>query len=753
MHISIVKNLVLLFLILLVAVAGVLFYFLSIASAETIQADHRAGEFLVKFKNNPEIYKIKTVEEMDIYQVIQNFSSNTLIEFIEPNYIFQATAFPNDPDRPLQYYLSMINAKGAWSKELLAREQEGITRRVTIAILDTGIDTDHPDLKNKIWINTDEIAGNGQDDDSNGYIDDVNGWDFVDRDADPNPSLVNPFDEDAVKHGTIVAGIAAASTNNNLGIAGVGWFVDVMPIRVLDSTGAGDVASVIKAIDYAIANGASVINMSFVGDGESTLLKNAIQKAYDNNVIVVAAAGNTDPGINGVNLNVTKAFPVCYSGTTGENIVIGVASVNSSFKKSSFSNYGDCIDIVAPGESFYSTQVYEPSLASFENAYDGYWSGTSLSAPLVSGTVASIKALRPGFNVAQIQGFLKDSAKDIDSFNSGLENQLGSGLLDFENFVATALGTKEPINESGQVESYVIAGLGYRSFPQVKLLRTDGTEFKAFFAYGPNFNGAINIASGDVNNDGKIEVITSAGEGGGPHVRIFNIEGQVVSQFFAYEEKFRGGINIAVGDIDGDGVDEIVTGAGKGIIPEVKVFDYQGNLISKFLAYGEGFLGGVKVAVGDVDGDGKEEIITGAGAGGGPHVRIFRLDGILVSQFFAYNKNFKGGVNVASGDLHNDGRAEIIVSVETNSVPTVRVFNHRGDILSNFFAFEPNFLLGVHIAVGDADGDGLAEIVAGKSNGGNAEVRVFNIRGVLEASFNAHPASSYLGGVRPAVLE
>jgi len=513
------------------------------------------------------------------------------------------------------------------------------------------------------------------------------------------------------------------------------------------------VFGVIRAIDYAIANGADVINMSFVGDGFSQSLSNAIKKAHDNDIIVIAAAGNTDPKVNGDNLNLTPAYPVCYDGTDLDNMVIGVASVNSSFKKSSFSNYGKCIDLSAPGESFYSTQVFEPGIAGFEKAYDGYWSGTSLSAPLVSGAIATVKALRPGFSTAQIKSFLLDSTRDINSFNSGFENQLGSGLFDFGAFVNLAIGTKEPINPSGQVANYVITGLGFGSFPQIKLLRTDGTEFKSFFAYSPHFNGAVNIATGDVNGDGVTDIITGAGEGGGPHVRIFNVEGQAFSQFFAYEEKFRGGINVAVGDVTGDGKEEIITGAGKGIIPEVKVFDYKGNLISKFLAYGEGFFGGVKVAVGDIDGDGKEEIVTGAGAGGGPHVRVFQSDGQLVSQFFAYNKNFKGGVNVAAGDLHNDGKAEVIVSVEKNSVPTVRVYDHRGNLLTSFFAYEPTFLLGVHIAVGDADGDGVAEIVTGKAKGGDAQIKVFNIGGSLESDFSAYSSNLYSGGARPAILE
>lgn len=745
----VVKKIISVFLLCLLSLNATLFFLPSQVSAQIIAA--QPGELLVTFKNNPELYKFKTTPDQNLDQLIQKYRQRPDVELIEPNFTFTAADFPNDPDRPLQYYLNMINARNAWSQELLVREQESITNHAVLAILDTGIDLNHPDLKSKIWKNIKETATDGKDNDSNGFVDDVTGWDFVDNDNDPSPSLQNPYDEDAAKHGTIVAGIAAAATNNGSGISGVGWFVDIMPLRVLNSSGSGDVFSVVKAIDYAVANGATVISMSFVGNGYSKNLADAIQQAYSKGVIVVAAAGNTDPATNGVNLNTTKAYPVCYDNT--ENIVIGVASISPNYKKSSFSNYGNCIDIAAPGEGIYSTQLFNASVTGFTKAYDGYWSGTSLAAPMVSGALAAARAIRPGFSVGQIRDFLLASAQDVNKYNPGFEGQLGSGLFNFDDFIKAVLGTKEPINNSGQVASYVVAGLGYKSFPQVKIMTSNGLEFKNFFAYDPRFNGPINVATGDVAGDGKSEIVTAAGVGGGPHVKVLNIEGQTLAQFFAYDSKFRGGVNVAVGNIDGFGKQDIVTAPGKGQIPEIKVFDYQGNLISKFLAYDAGFTGGVKVAVGDVDGDGIDEIVTGAGAGGGPHVRVFNAQGTLISQFFAFNQNFKGGVNVAVGDLRNDGKEQIAVAVESNSVPTVRVYNYLGELLTTFFAYEPNFLAGVNIAIGDADGDGLADIVTGKAKGGNAEVNIFNLRGGLKSTFNIKPQGTYTGGVRPAVLE
>ena len=734
--------------LILVFIGVGLFFYSSVTGSQESASDFKAGEFLVKFKGDEQIYKFQTSVDQDIFSIIKNYQNQSEIEYLEPNYLVQATAFPNDPDYPLQGYLNAINIKNAWSKDLLIREQEKISRQSIIAILDTGVDLDHPDLKDKIWLNTDETATNNSDNDRNGYASDVKGWDFVDGDADPNPSFAFGYDESAVKHGTIVAGIAAAASHNQQGITGVSWFSQIMPLRVLDSTGSGDVFSVIQAINYAISNGADVINMSFVGSGFSQSLFNTISRAFLQDILIVAAAGNTDPGVNGVDLDLSRSYPVCYDGA--DNMVIGVASVGQNLAKSNFSNYGSCIDLAAPGESFYSTQAYQQNVSGFTKFYDGYWSGTSLSSPLVSGTLAMIKALRPSLTASEIRDIVLENAKDIDSSNPNYRGKLGAGLLDAGKALEAAL-THRLAGSRGKENNLVIAGLGLGSFPQLKILKTDGSVFKAFYPYSPLFNGPINVAAGDVNGDGQEEVITGAGEGGGPHLRIFNIEGQLISHFFAFDKNFRGGVNVAVADVTGDGVDEIITGLGKGSQPEVKIFDYQGNLIRQFLAYDAAFLGGVKVALGDIDQDGKADIVTGAGAGGGPQVRVFDAQGKLVSQFFAYNQNFKGGVNVAVGDVLGDQAPEIIASIEKNSLPTVRVFNYRGVQLANFFAYDPSFLYGVNLAAGDIDNDGIAEIITGPGIGGQSELKIFDSQGRLKFDILAHE-KTYQGGVRPAMI-
>ena len=644
MKINKITNSFVVFLILVSASLGLFFYKSSFANE--IKQEYVFGEFLVKFKNDEKIYKLKTTDEVNIFSIIKEYQNKPEIEYIEPNFILKATAFPNDPDYRLQYYLNVIGAKDAWSKELLVREQERITRQSIIAILDTGIDLDHPDLKDKIWKNTKEVI-NGRDSDQNGYRDDVNGWDFVDNDADPNPAFSEGYNEEAVKHGTIVAGVAAAVSHNGQGISGMSWHSQIMSLRVLDSTGAGNVYSVIQAIDYAVDNGADIINMSFVGTGYSQSLANAIRNAYNKEILVVAAAGNTDPKINGINLDLSPSYPVCYDGSKVENMVIGVASVSQNLKKSKFSNFGDCIDLVAPGEGFYSTQAYQSNVSGFSNYYDGYWSGTSLSAPLVSGTLGLIKALRPGFSAEQIKNFVLNNTRDITNYDLDYKGELGSGLLDSAKALAAALGKKEPRPVSGEANNYIVAGLGIGSFPQLKVLKTDGSIFKSFYAYSPHFNGAINVAAGDVNGDGNDEIITGAGEGGGPHVRLFKADGTLISQFFAYNKYFKGGVNVAAGDLHGDGIAEIVVSVESNSVPTVRIFNYQGAMLNSFFAYEPNLLVGMNVAVGDIDNNGVSEILTGPSIGGSSLIKVFNLQGKLRYELLAHLQNYKGGARPA----------------------------------------------------------------------------------------------------------
>jgi len=233
-----------------------------------------------------------------------------------------------------------------------------------------------------------------------------------------------------------------------------------------------------------------------------------------------------------------------------------------------------------------------------------------------------------------------------------------------------------------------------------------------------------------------------AGSGGAPIVRVYSPVGNLVASFFAYDPNYRGGVNVAVGDVTGDGIPDVVTGTGPGGGPHVKVFDGRDfSNVGNMFATHSGFRGGVHVAVGDVDGDGKADIITGAGNTGAPQVQVFRgSDYAQIRNFFAYDQGFRGGVNVAAGDVNGDGRADIVAGAGIGGAPHVKVFDGAsGAERLSFFAYESTQTGGVNVAVGDVDGDGRAEIVTGPGIGGGARLRSFDAQtGTPEQSVFAY---------------
>lgn len=185
-------------------------------------------------------------------------------------------------------------------------------------------------------------------------------------------------------------------------------------------------------------------------------------------------------------------------------------------------------------------------------------------------------------------------------------------------------------------------------------------KISSFYPYDKNFNGGINFVVYDINNDGKNEIITGANSGGS-HVRIFDHYGKLISQFFAHDKNTRYGVKIAVSDINNDGINEIITSFGKGMEPIVKIFDIKGNLLTSFLAYDKNFKGGININTSDINNDGISEIITAPASNGGSHIKIFTGNGKLLNQFFAYEKSFKGGFNI-SINTTGDNQKEILIS-------------------------------------------------------------------------------------------
>jgi uncharacterized repeat protein (TIGR01451 family) len=304
----------------------------------------------------------------------------------------------------------------------------------------------------------------------------------------------------------------------------------------------------------------------------------------------------------------------------------------------------------------------------------------------------------------------------------------------------------------------IVTGADAGGGPHVKVFDplTGALRF-SFLAYDAGFAGGVRVAVGDVNGDGVPDIITAAGAGGGPHVKVFNgTDLSVIASFFAYDAAFTGGVFVAAGDVNGDGVADVVTGAGGGGGPHVKVFDGASlgtlggpTVVQSFFAYDASFFGGVRVAAGDTDGQGHADIITAAGPGGGPHVKFFDGQTLAVEQsFFAYDASFAGGVFVAAGDLDNQGHADIITGAGGGGGPHVKVFDgHTLAVEGSFFAFDATFAGGVRVAVANREAAGQLDLIV--SGGAAAPPQVKTFQGGTLApvdSFSAYDPG-FLGGV------
>jgi subtilisin family serine protease len=343
---------------------------------------------------------VETAPGADLAAAAADLAEAPDVEWAEPNYIFRLDSVPNDPYYrtkqsvdakgnyiDLGYPLGLMQMPSAWDYTTGRPE-------VVIAILDTGVDKTHPDLAGGIWTNQAEVDGDeGVDDDGNGFVDDVNGWDFADNDNLP---------DDDYGHGTHVAGIAAARINNGIGIAGMAGGCTIMPVDVF-SGGIGTYDSLIRAIIYATDNGARVINMSLGATSYSRGEQAAVDYAWSHGVVVVASAGNNGRDIS--------FYPAAHAHA------IAVAGTTASDGWSGY-NHGDYVDVAAPGTSVYSTLP--------GNSY-GWKSGTSMAAPHVSGLAALVLSRNPDLTPDQVRGLIEQNAKDLGA--TGWDPYFGHGRI------------------------------------------------------------------------------------------------------------------------------------------------------------------------------------------------------------------------------------------------------------------------------------------------------------------------------------
>ena len=339
----------------------------------------------------------------DPYFVANQLKGSGEIEWAEPKFLYSVDFTPNDPSYGAQSWLNTINAASAWDVTT------GDTS-VVIGIVDTGVDWPHPDLAANIFRNWGEIPGNGIDDDHNGYIDDYHGWDFGGLGNNGTATPDNDPMEDRPDHGTHVAGIASAVTNNGAGIASIGYKCKILPVKTSEddirASGAPLISFGFEGIVYAADMHARVINCSWGGAGYSLLGQEAIDYAYKKGAVVVCAAGNS----NSAGLE----YPADYNG------VLSVAATEINDTKSSFSNYGHGIGVCAPGDNIYST--WQPDTYIYEG-------GTSMASPLAAGVCALVAAKFPQYTAEQIREQVRVNCDDISALNPGYINMLGKGRI------------------------------------------------------------------------------------------------------------------------------------------------------------------------------------------------------------------------------------------------------------------------------------------------------------------------------------
>lgn len=305
--------------------------------------------------------QILKVPNSKVMEKVLAYRAHGSVEYAEPDYIATANEVPNDPSFNQQWGMTQIDAPEAWSATTGSSS-------VKIAILDTGIDIHHPDLDGKITSS-----------DMHNYTD-------------------SPTADDLYGHGTHVAGIAAAETNNDVGVAGVGYNCSLASYKVLNDTGSGAYSWIAEGIMAAADDGVAVINMSLGSKFASSTLQSAVNYAWNKGVVIVASAGNAG--------NSRPSYPAYYTNC------IAVAATDSLDAKASFSNYGSWVDVAAPGVDIYSTMPSEGSEIGLTNY--GLLSGTSMSAPHVTGLAALVKAKRGGTNT-EIRGWIEDSAEPVGS--------------------------------------------------------------------------------------------------------------------------------------------------------------------------------------------------------------------------------------------------------------------------------------------------------------------------------------------------
>jgi subtilisin family serine protease len=664
--------------------------------------------------------------QANLLEIRSILSQNHSVTAIDYNYQVSIEGVPNDPYFNYLWGLNNLGQTGGIvDADIDAPEALDILltgNKPIVAVIDSGIDYNHPDLAANIWTNSGEVPGNGFDDDGNGYIDDFHGYDWSYNDGDP-------MDDNT--HGTHVAGTIGAVRDNGIGIAGVAPNVSLMPLKFLAQNGMGTIEDAAFAVIYATQMGADVINASFGGGGFSQFMYDALAYANNQDVLFVAAAGN-DNNDNDFN----PSFPASYDLPN----IISVAATDYNDQRAEFSNYGfNSVDLAAPGVSIFSTLP--------GNKY-GWYSGTSMASPHVAGAAALLLAQNPSLSALQLKDRLLSTTDPIASMQ-GLS--VTGGRLNLLNAVQTR-DSKRYADFDGDGKTDFLR--------QEKGVWDDDNDNTAgiFFANGdgtfekydltPDWwdlkgDDGVNLILGDFNGDGKTDFIRQ--EKGAWDDDNFNTANVFFSNgdgtFVKFDlTPYRGdlgedaGVNLVVGDYNGDGKDDFIRQEKNGLddddvlTAEVFMSNGDGSFSSQLLTEWWTMKGDfTNLIVGDYNGDGKDDFIRQEKGDwdddNGNTANIFFSSGDGTFAKFDLTPDYgnlgeDAGSNLIVGDYNGDGKDDFIRQEKNgwddDDDLTAEVFMSNGDgsfsrqLLTEWWTMKGDF---TNLIVGDYNGDGKDDFI------------------------------------------
>ena len=603
------------------------------------------------------MYIFHVAPSKNVQDAVLAFDNTPEIECADLYDIPHPTYTPNDPDHDSQYHLGRIDAYEAW--DIIRGDT---TAYAIVGISDTGIYWMHPDLEQNMWINVwEDLNGNGIfdipddedgiDDDGNGYVDDVIGWDLGQNDNDPR--------EITPTHGTHVAGCASEATDNNLNGAGVGFSVRIMAVK--GANGSNQLTAVYQALIWAVDNGAHIVNASWGSPQYSQGNQNIMNNLWNAGTVIVAAAGNEN--------NSQNFYPASY------NNVVAVAATTSQDRRASFSSYGTWVDVSAPGNQIYAT--WGPSSMT-------YLSGTSMASPITAGTVGLLRAANPGWTNEDLVNTLISTTDNIDDLNPNYIGQLGSGRIN----AASALGSGSiPNLQLAQITQTITQGDG-------DSVLNPGETFNLVLGLHNIWADAQNVSVQISSGNFTITDSTST-YGNILHDSLVNNQSDPFVMSTA-ADIIPDSLPVTVAiSADGPYVDTIFIQVYVSLNQAGFPRDFS-DLDSSPLIY-------------DADRDGANEILIGnSGASSAYYVYMIEADG---SNSPGWPKQVAAEVvsGPAVGDIDNDGDNEVVAISKDGRF---YAWNTDGSLLPNFpVAKGSTFLSGPLLA--DIDGNGDLEIIAG----------------------------------------